>query len=72
MEQEENVTLTTSQEQAVKKAKSYIDFFAFSRNGLIEQLEFEGFTKEDSTYAVDYLKIDWKEQAEKKKEDSHI
>lgn len=37
-----------------------------SRKGLIEQLEFEGYTTEDATFAVDYLNVDWKEQAEKK------
>lgn len=35
----------------------------FSRKGLIEQLEFEGFSEEDAIYAVDSIEVDWKEQA---------
>jgi hypothetical protein len=41
---------------------------AFSRSGLIKQLEFEGFEKADATYGVDALKVDWNEQAAKKAE----
>ena len=40
-------------EQAVKKAKSYLDTMAFSRDGLIKQLEFEGFTHEQAVYGVE-------------------
>lgn len=36
---------------------------AFSRVGLIEQLEYEGFSNEDATYAVDNVGADWAEQA---------
>ena len=39
-------------EQAAKKAESYLSFSSFSRSGLIEQLEFEGFTKEQAEYGV--------------------
>lgn len=41
---------------------------AFSRSGLIKQLEFEGYSKEASTTAVDSLVVDWKEQAAKSAE----
>ena len=58
-------TETKEQEQAVKKAESYLEFSSFSRSGLIGQLEFEGFTKVDATYAVDKLNVNWKEQAVK-------
>ena len=40
-------------EQAVKKAKSYLEFMAFSRDGLIEQLEYEGFSYEEAVYGVE-------------------
>ena len=40
----------------------------FSKQGLIEQLEFEGFSTEDATYAVDHVKVDWNEQCAKKAE----
>jgi hypothetical protein len=59
---------TVSQENARKKAESYLDSSAFSRKGLIEQLEFEGFSNADSTYAVDAIDVDWNEQAAKKAE----
>lgn len=57
---------TLSQKNAIKKAKSYLDYSAFSKSGLIKQLEFEGFSNEDSAYAVNKLDINWKEQALKK------
>ena len=57
---------TVAQENARKKAEDYLDILAFSRSGLIEQLEFEGFSTEDATYGVDALDVDWNEQAIKK------
>ena len=36
---------------------------------MVEQLEFEGFSNEEATYAVNQLNVDWKEQAVKKAED---
>ena len=36
---------------------------AFSYTGLIEQLEFEGYTPEQATYAADHCDADWDEQA---------
>ena len=59
-------TLTTGQRNAVRKAESYLSFMAFSRTGLIDQLEFEGFSTSDSTFAVDYLDINWNRQAAEK------
>ena len=41
--------------EAVKKAEQYLEMMGFSRSGLIEQLEFEGFTTEEATYAADQL-----------------
>ncbi len=58
--------LTLGQRNAIKQAESYLKFTSFSRKGLIEQLEFEGYSTEEATFAVDYLKVDWKEQAAKK------
>ena len=65
---EPKVEVTLAQRNAVKKAESYLSFMAFSRVGLIEQLEFEGFSTEDATYAVDHVKVDWNEQCAKKAE----
>ena len=58
--------MTVSQKNAVEKAKSYLRYMAFSRTGLIGQLEYEGFSTEDSTYAVDHITVDWFDQAVKK------
>ncbi len=57
--------LTVAQEQAVRSAEDYLDFTAFSRTGLIGQLEFEGFSTADATLAVDSLAVDWNQQAAK-------
>ena len=54
---------TVSQANAREKAKSYLDFQAFSRKGLNEQLQFEGFSKDDAAYGVDALNVDWDQQA---------
>jgi colicin import membrane protein len=59
---------TRSQENARESAESYLDVSAFSRKGLIEQLEFEGFSEADATYGVDSLNVDWNEQAAKSAE----
>ena len=40
---------TAGQENARKAAESYLDMSAFSRDGLIQQLMFEGFTRRPST-----------------------
>ncbi|MEV7132633.1 Ltp family lipoprotein [Arthrobacter sp. NPDC093128] len=57
---------TISQQNALRKADSYLDFTAFSRTGLIHQLEFEKFSTGDATWAADRVTVDWNEQAAKK------
>lgn len=42
---------------------NYLASSAFSRKGLIEQLEYEGYSRADATYAVDNVTVDWYEQA---------
>lgn len=49
----------------IKTAKQYISYTAFSRSGLIKQLEYEGYSTESATYSVDSLSIDWNEQCAK-------
>lgn len=61
--------MTGGQRNAVHAATDYLKFTAFSRQGLIEQLEFEGYSTEDATFAVDHLKPDWREQAVRSAED---
>ncbi len=64
----EEPSMTVSQMNAVESAQSYLDYSAFSRKGLIEQLEFEDYTNADATFAVDYVNPDWNEQAAKSAE----
>lgn len=59
---------TLGEQNAYKKALSYLSFTAFSYNGLIEQLEFEKFTHAEAVFAADYCGADWNEQAAKKAE----
>lgn len=59
----EEPSLTVSQEQAVISADGYLFMGGFSRSGLIGQLEYEGFSTDDATFAVDSLDVDWSEQA---------
>lgn len=48
---------------ALKAAKNYLEYTAFSYTGLISQLEYEGYSTEACTYAVDNCNADWNEQA---------
>jgi hypothetical protein len=57
---------TISQQNASKRATSYLKNSAFSRSGLIAQLEFEGFNNADATYGVDAIGVIWSEQAVKR------
>lgn len=55
--------ITLGQKNALSKAKDYLDYTAFSYDGLIDQLEYEGFSIEEATYAADNCDADWGEQA---------
>ncbi|MFE3194935.1 Ltp family lipoprotein [Nocardia sp. NPDC059240] len=57
--------ITASQRNAIQSAQQYLDFSAFSRSGLIHQLEYDEFSTADATFAVDSLNADWNEQAAK-------
>ncbi|MFB8003274.1 Ltp family lipoprotein [Nocardia sp. NPDC056000] len=57
--------ITSSQRNAIRSAKQYLDYSAFSRSGLIHQLEYEHFSTADATFAVDSLDVDWNKQAAK-------
>ena len=57
---------TISRAQAVGQAKDYLHTMAFSRKGLIGQLEYEGYSSSDSVYGVDHSGANWMVQAVKK------
>ena len=65
VQEDENLSgaLTNGQKNALSSAYDYISVMSFSYDGLIEQLEYEGFSTEDATYAADACGADWNEQA---------
>lgn len=56
---------TAGQESATAAAERYLDTLpGFSHDGLVQQLVTgSGFSKEDATYAVDNIQVDWNQQA---------
>ena len=54
---------TLGERNAEAKAKQYLRLMAFSREGLIDQLEYEGFSHQEAVYGVDRSDADWNEQA---------
>lgn len=67
--EEPEETLTPAQDNAVRKAETYLDLMGFSRDGLVDQLVFDKFEQADAEFAVDHLDVDWAEQAVKKGEE---
>lgn len=58
-----NPNLSALENTAANDAKEYLDLYAFSRIGLIDQLKFDGYSEDVATKAVDSLNIDWNAQA---------
>ncbi len=56
---------SVNQSNARKSAANYLSFTAFSRSGLIKQLEYEGYSRADAEYGVDAQRANWSEQARK-------
>ncbi len=61
-------TTTMGERNAAKKALSYLKYSSFSREGLINQLEYEGFTHQEAIYGVDQSGANWNDQAALKAE----
>lgn len=61
--EDDNSNLTMGQKNAFGPAKDYLSFAAFSYDGLIGQLEYEGYSTEDATFAADNCGADWNEQS---------
>lgn len=59
---------TAGERNALSSAKKYINYSSFSYSGLIEQLEYEGFTESEAAYGADNCGADWYEQALKSAE----
>jgi hypothetical protein len=56
-------TLSVAQQNAKGTAEDYLDYSGFSKKGLIEQLEFEGYKAKDITAALATMKVDWNAEA---------
>jgi hypothetical protein len=56
---------SVNQSNARKKAASYLSLSAFSRSGLIKQLEYEGYSNADAIFGTDAQNADWNKQAAK-------
>ncbi len=64
---------TVAQQNAYRSAVDYLDYTAFSRKGLMGQLEYEGFSTADAEFAIARLEteggVDWNAQAAAKAAD---
>jgi hypothetical protein len=58
--------VTMGERNALAKAERYLSIMAFSRSGLIDQLEFDGYTHSEALYAVNHCGANWNEQAARK------
>lgn len=65
----DNKAVTTGEKNALKRAQDYLSILPFSHDGLIEQLEYEGYTHSEATYAADNCNANWNAQAVKKAAD---
>jgi uncharacterized repeat protein (TIGR02543 family) len=54
---------STTKTKAIKSARTYLNSYPYSYNGLVEHLESVGYSHEDAVYGVDNCGANWKEQA---------
>lgn len=54
---------TENQQKALDKANEYVDTLPLSRDGLIKQLEYDGYTTDVATYAADNCSVNWNKEA---------
>jgi host cell surface-exposed lipoprotein len=60
---------TSGQSNALKSARDYLEFSAFSKKGLISQLRFEHYSTADAKWAVNHVHANWYRQAVRKAKD---
>jgi len=60
---------TLGERNAKDKALDYLDAMSFSRQGLVDQLLYEGFSLAEAEYGVNAIDVDWNEQAALKAQD---
>lgn len=54
---------TLGEKNALKSAQNYISMSGFSHDGLVQQLEFDGYSTEEATFAADNCGADWNQMA---------
>jgi hypothetical protein len=54
---------TLGERNALSSAKQYLSYSAFSKGGLIEQLEYEDYSPKEIDYAMSQISVDWNHQA---------
>ena len=54
-------SLPIEKRSAIEVAQNYLSCMPLSPSGLYDQLLYEGFSEEDSQFAIDHLIIDWDE-----------
>lgn len=54
---------TAGEANARETGADYLDYSAFSRSGLIDQLKYEGFTEKEAIYGTDAQHANWNNQA---------
>lgn len=59
-------SLNENQLQAIQTAKDYLDTMHLSQTELLQMLTVENIDLEDAKFAIEYLNIDWNQEARKK------
>ena len=59
-------SLNENQVQAIQTAKGYLDTMHLSQTELLQMLSVENIDSEDAKFALEYLSIDWNQEARKK------
>ena len=54
-------SLPIERRSAIEMAQNYLSCMPFSRSGLYDQLLYDGFSEQDSEFAVNCLVVDWDE-----------
>ena len=60
--------VSSGKKNALKSAENYLYVMPFSYEGLIDQLEYEGYSHEEAVYGADNCGADWYAQAAEKAE----
>jgi hypothetical protein len=58
-----HATPAGERDQAVRAARSYLDYQGFSFKSLVSQLKYEGFSTADATYGASHSGANWMKEA---------